>query len=519
MSNQLERSKLERLRLEAEKAIQKGNIDLADDIAARVLALGPSPNVSYIASALLVDIGNIKNDSSAISKGIHLMKKDLGVIAKVPRYKPSLYYNLGNGYHGIFNLKSDEERKGILFRRSELDDAIKYYVKALECNFNDPLLRSRIYVNLGNCYDSLGRSMDALECYDKALVYKPNHGMAYINKARALIFFARYTRKQHFRFLIEAYQLLKEGLDYGVNQGVIPLCQKDIQYIEGRFRGREYLLAKKGSINWSVKGETKFAEFLIRYCLKNKLYLNICSFCQECSQAIGDPETIENVIISLKRTPGYLDHDQFMRLASYINQIKQDYITARFLLILSQYRRINIKFVDAKVRLIDTLDFQNHNIRLELLKSSFVSLFNILDKIGVFIHEYLGLSDGGGKKIDFSNVWYVENKDINPKFYLIKNFCLNALYHMHRDIEKGKQQKIRNIRNLLTHSYLNIYHSFGLPKKGSMTEDTFLEDTLELARLVRNAVIYLLKFVLIEEVRKKNPNEELVKMPIWEVPD
>lgn len=63
--------------------------------------------------------------------------------------------------------------------------------------------------------------------------------------------------------------------------------------------------------------------------------------------------------------------DAFLRLSSFLNEIKQDYVASRFLLVLSKYKGLNLDFIDKRVKIIDTLDGSIHNIYIQLIKSSF----------------------------------------------------------------------------------------------------------------------------------------------------
>ena len=80
---------------------------------------------------------------------------------------------------------------------------------------------------------------------------------------------------------------------------------------------------------------------------------------------------------------------------------------------------------------------------------------------------------------------------------------LNALFDIHRDFQKGRPcEKLRNTRNALTHRFVNIKIGLKVENDENMTESTLLNRTIELAQIVRSAIIYLLCFVNIEETKK-----------------
>ena len=486
----------------------------------KIKLIKSNPLLTYSFSGLLINAGVQLKDKELVSEGVNYLSKNLKELSTQKTYAPGAYYNLANGFNALFDFERRNNKYYSLFIKTELEQAKFNYLKALKCDFNKSLLRSQIWVNLGNVYYDIGRVVDALDCYDKAITSKPDHGMAYVNKGRALYYFAWFSEKQRSSFVKEAHILIKKGLDLGIYKGAIPFYQDLIIKIEKHFKNKEMLNIDKANIGIQIKAKTRFESYLINFCLKNKLYLNVCSFCQKCDQAIGDPETIEKLISSIKNKNNV--DNLYPHFFSYINQIKQDYITARFLFVFSQYTGININFVDNKVRLIDTLDYRHYNIRVELLKSSFVNFYNVLDKIACFIKEYLKLDYGSQKNVYFSDVWYKGLRSeygVHGKIAETKNIFLNALYNMHRDIEDGQQDKLKGIRHKLTHSFLNIYWMAGMEDK-KMTDMTLFEDTLELARIVRNAVIYLLKFVYVEETKKEKGKKDLILPMVWtEIPD
>lgn len=515
-------SKLIKLHNEANEKILSGDFEKALTIINKIKNFGPTPFVSYVVSGLLIDFGSIKQDKSIVKEGINLLKNDMAVIVKGKKYASSALYNLANGYHTLYSFRRLKNKYYSMYKKSEIELAKKYYFKALEYDFKDSMLRSQLWVNLGNCYDHLGRVFDAIDCYDKALYYKANHGMALGNKGIALYYYAALTPQYRRTILKEAYLLIQQALKLGVNQQDIKGFKNYLKKIESFFPEKNFLLKKSEYSGIQIKARSKFERFLVEFCFNNKLYLNICNFCQKCNNAIGDPESIESMIISLDKNKegNYIKKDQYLHLSSYLNQIKQDYITARFLLILSRYKGKNLDFVDKRVRLIDTLDYKCHNIYVEMVKASFTYFYNILDKIAFLIKDYLKL-DHKNEFVNFDNIWFdlTNRKKIKEDIISIKNFSLNALFNMHLDFKKGPQQKLKKNRNKLTHGFLNIYHSMGIINEKSITEETLVEDTIVLARLVRNSIFYLTKFILNEEAKKEGFNKKIPSMIAFEIPD
>jgi hypothetical protein len=347
--------------------------------------------------------------------------------------------------------------------------------------------------------------------------------MALGNKGVGLYNYAMAIGEHQGTFLIEAYSLISQALKLGVNSEAVSHFERYLKAIRNRFERKEHLLEESPKYpGYKIIAESEFEKFLVEFCLDNKLYLNICNHCQRCDAAIGDTIVIRKMIVPLTNTSGesWPKEDQYLRLSAYLNQIKQDYVTARFLLMLSKYKGLSLEFVDKHVKIINTLDYSVHNIRTELVKSAFKGFYDILDKIAFFINDYLGLGMRD-ENIDFSTVWYSgKPKEIREKIRNTKNICLNALLDVHRDFGEGAYKRLRLIRNGLTHRFIDV-GVFGMAEsETSMTEYVLVERTLELARVTRNSMLYLLQFVHIEEIKKEKESKGIIA-PIFaqELPD
>lgn len=495
----------------------KQDFNGALNITSEMRGLGDHPYVSYMVSPLMIDIGSCTNNDDLIKQGVEILEKDFKILIEDVNLAPYAYYNLANGFCVLHNIKRMKNSLVGYFNDNDLTKAIEFYLKALEFNIDNDHFISQIWTNLGNCFDTQGRVIDALECYENAINFDPKHGVALGNMGIAYIYYAELVDQYHEMFLSEAYSHIRTALDLGTPHEAQVRFLYYLKDIKRRVQDASILNNPPESQGYKIDGKSRFEKYLKEYCLKNKLYLNICSFCQKCEAAIGDTVTIKTMITSTKSIKK--EESRFFRFASYLNQIKQDYITARFLLIQSRYEGLDLSFVDERVKIVDTLDGSIHNIYVQLAKAAFKGFFDILDKIANFANDYLdfGIPE---HRVSFKSIWDLKNEKICNKIMEIKNFSLNALYEIHKEIEKGRYETLRKTRNALTHRFVNIYAVPSTEDEENMSIDTFINHTVELAKIVRSSIIYLLNFVHLEESKlKEKMGEKLNQISSLEFPD
>ena len=515
----MDMQKLNQLYLLAEKRMNVGDFHGALSETRQMQSLGDNPIVSYMMSGMLIDIGSSLGDENLIKEGIDLLEKDKDSLLSSQKeaVKSTILYNLSNGYYGLFSIKYKKNQLVGYFKTSELNEARAYLLEALKYESSGPDHSSQMWTNLGNCFDKFGRVVEALECFDNALTFYPNHGMAMANKGLALSYYARLAGDHVGTFLNEAYYLLSKALELGVIYESRAYFLSELKKIENLFSDKEKIKSRPDFPGVEVEGDSDFERFLINYCLEKKLYLNICNVCQKCSAAIGDTLSIKSMLVKAKSMN--VKSDPFLLLSSYLNQMKQDYVTARFLLIFSRYKGMNLDFVDKRVKIVDTYDFNIPNVYTQLARFAFKSFFDILDKEAIFINDYLRL-EMGKSSVSFRNIWFSKKRIVRQKILEIENFGLNAIFDIYGELEDGRYKKLRTIRNALTHRFFNVKPLCDDEDDENMSEENFINHTIELAKIVRSSLIYLMNFVYIEEQkRKKDLNGKYLTIPAYEFPD
>ena len=513
----MEENELYKLYKEAIEYMNKMEYESALNVAEKIENLKKhTPNNYAICSGLYIDLGLYERSIDTIEHGVELLESHLDQFVSNEKSAQATYYNLANGYSNIFKLKKIENRFYGIFEETELNIALDYYFKALQAKQIDEHNPLQILVNIGNTLDQMGRSLEAIEYYNKVLNRNNKFGMALGNKGITLKHYSRIVREKWPIYYSESYFLLKKALkcDDVYNDARVKF-ENHIKEIEKNANINKLEEISNNRENVEIETDSEFEEFLIQFCLENNLYLNLCNLCQSCKKAIGDNIAIKKMIVETddEGKPG-IEDDPFLKVSSFLNEIKQNYVTARFLLIQSRYPKSNLDFVDKNVKIIDTLDYKVQNVYVQLLKFAFKNMYDILDKIAIFINEYLNLGKNQ-RYISFSNIWK-ENVEINSKIKETKNYNLNALYQINKELGDGRFKELRNIRNAVTHRFMDV----NIFRGKKMDEKLLVEKTIEMSQLVKRAIIYLISFVDVEERKMEEKIEDpLVAMNVFEVPD
>jgi len=454
----------------------------------------------------LVDIGFGLHDQKIVQQGLDIGEQFL-ISSKNIKYKANIHYNLANGYFSLFGLS--ERGAGIesIPRSANLQKAKFHFREATRlCDYHDPNINKQTWVNYGNCLDTLGRGVEALYAYDEALKIDKYFSMAIGNKAKALRFFADISGAYRGAIYLEAYQALKSILN---NQDLISIggvrakksFEEELHKIESVFKDKEDLKKILTHRNYNPTGLSEFEKFYLEYCIKEKLFLNFHVHENKCEASITDPIFI-SLITKLE------DEDTFYQFAKYINQIKEDYAVARLLFVQSQFKRGDFDSISRRTTFANTLDYSQFNLYFGLLKAAFKEAYNILDKIAVFINDYYKL-EIPEDRIYFTSIWYCSNcRKIRDEILESKNISLYALYDIYQDFKSGYYKRIQSIRNASTHRKLVIFDSMLTKRdkkddKHNIGYSTMLDETMNLLRLAKSAIIYLINFVNTEENKKR----------------
>jgi len=489
----------ERARLE----IHRENHSEALKLAAEIEALPCEPRKEILLGGIWIDTGSALGDEQIVRKGIDLLEDHIHEYESEDKGRDDklvFFYFLGNGYTATAEMKRKANPQYGFFQQEESDFhlAAECFRKALEYGSRD-FVTAQVCVNLGNSMDAQGRCLEALDYYERALSILPDFGMALGSKGLGLHYYAKISGKQQVLVLSEAHHFL----DLALKSKTTP------PYARGRFlKVKEEIEKALGdklipppfSKKYKNPGKSQIEKDYLDFGLKHGLYLNVCNFCsQRCNKAIEDNFTLETMVVPLDTD---LDNDPFLRMQDWLNQMRVAYATARFLLFQAIEAPYDLSFVLRHVLIMETLDYSIYDMETELLKVAFRSFYSILDQIAGIVDDYLGLGIGI-RKVHFSSVWFTtvceegEKKTVvRPQLLDRESWTLNALYDLNFDLAHSDYHKqLRQMRNRLIHGFVSVRDFQANPSPEQLDKRELEIRTIELAKLVRNAIGYLIFFL------------------------
>ena len=450
-------------------------------------------------------------------------------------FRVAMYYSLASATFDLWKMEHIDE----IPDRESLQKQLFFYRKSIELFSADCLrtiadnpyiisLKTSVYVNYGNTLDACGRKLLAIEQYYNALRIYPFHPMALGNLGSSYLHYSMFlsSNKRYVRDCINYYavQMLEEAIysdDYNIHDDakaffISRLATLSPEYIE---------FLRKDIQFHTVKKMTKSEQIYRQWGLEGGLFLSPLSDlpCNNLSFAI-DEMSLPPIVIS--------GNQGIPIIIGMFNQLKQEYISARYL----YYESLNYKskphFSDKMTSIAETLEYAQFSLRVEKLKCVYKTLFGILDKIAYFLNEYFDLGIQN-RDINFKSIW--QSKKLGKNGYEYKNtldtsnnFALASLYWIQRELEKSDDKyaspeftRMKEVRNSLEHRYTIVTmftKQVSEIKKNDVamyiSESELYELTLNLLQIVREAIICIVLCVNVEEAKKiEKLNGKIVAEP------
>lgn len=443
-----------------------------------------------------------------------------------------LYYYLGNAWADLDQIINGSSTNIWRYERLENIRAIVNYRKCICIDDISPEIRNGIviqaYTNLGNMFSQAGRSVYAIELWKNALRINPNFGMAGCNLSHGLIAFLKCLYDDAHQAILARYAYKKLNAhisDQSIFQNAKEAFAKDIRDIE-LVVNAEYLKQDDDFEEFSLGNDNSEIHYK-KWVLNHSLFLNPLNEVYKHSVVAHDVLLLPSMIAKKYSAPVY---------QGFYNQLKQEYITARYFLYQYENYSEEIHFSDKGRKLVNTLDYTLHGLKYECLKNAFRMSYSIFDKIAYFINDYfeLGIEE---KKVYFRTIWY-ENKAVKKCIEDLNNLPLRGLYFLSKDFQNVNgdacdvadpdAKMLSSIRNHLEHKYLKVHWIYTDEKDSqhdlfhdrlafSITEDDFKKKVMKALRSAREALIYLSLAVTIEEKKKSKELGIGFSMPLSEL--
>ncbi len=390
------------------------------------------------------------------------------------------------------------------------------------------LRRCQVLTNLGNSLSTVGRFVESLEYWGRALQIRPRFAMALGNRGYGLERYAHSLYDHGHQALFLKFAHVE----------VTSATEPDAEY-EGTYAGaKDFFRTLKAKIERAVPrlneinlhphsmGSSEAERRYRTWCLRRRLFLNPLNDLGEHSVANNDVLMMPTFSTPVGEPP---------ILIGFFNEIKQEFASGRWLLfdgIESAY----VHFSDKGVRLYNTLDYPCYSLGVEKVKAAFRLAYSIFDKVAFFLNEYMHL---GIKTTDvyFKTLWF-KNRSSKPfpirdEFQNLDNWPFRGLFWLSKDLFDDKLADVIEpdardfyaIRNRLEHSYLKVQDEMLgslAPGKDDFRFDQLayvitrdeLESTLRLFTLVRAALIYLMLGMHREERRRLQGQDRSKSMPM-----
>lgn len=385
-----------------------------------------------------------------------------------------------------------------------------------------PVRQCQVLSNLANQLSHIGRFIEAVETWDRALTGNKHFAMALGNRSHGLTHYARALYDRGHAGVL--YAAAHNGFAAATAEDAYYESPSHQQHLRATFASEAQNIAKHLNLarirrimsrRYSI-GKGVAEKRYRSWCLDNRLFVNPMNDLGPLSIAARDVLNLPS-ITEASHSP----HPP--AIIGFFNQMKQEFASARYLHYDATHSR-GVHFSDRDVRLCNTLDYPAYSFATEKLRASFRVAYSLFDKISFFLNEYFSLGHKPAK-VSFRSVWYQKADRGRPLLQVFaesENWPLRGLFWLSKDLFEDDFKSVtepdaaalNDIRNHLEHKYLQLHveglapvaleNDSGEPERlaYALTTHDFAAKTLRLLKLVRAALIYLSLSVHREEGRR-----------------
>jgi hypothetical protein len=494
---------------EARRLIHSGDYPGAISFAESVE--GNANAVAHLSAWTFSEVGGDTDD-------LELLEKGAAMWAELAESDPhsELKYNRANTAEAIFEVavRSEGHVAALETQREQLDLARRLFSEIGDDVEAGEATRIQALTNLGNSYDVLGRDLDSIQAYDRAIAIDPDFGMAQGNKGVALLGVARLAAGHRPAVVGQAAEALDRAL--GDRDRIVRVSGPKALARFERERGR---ITRPGNDEHahSDADDEVWRDPYLRWCRERNLFLHVSPQCLSEDTELVDPLFFSHLV-------GGTDEggsDRVDVLVDAFDAIKQDYVAARYSawLVSAPESPIREQAAAASTRtaFLDSLSSARWGVRTGMTMQAFTAATNLLDKVAGFIHLYF--ETGRVKDVYFGSLWHGRDRkkaktmDAALAAELSKdnfNRGLLALCDLSCDLDRPTRlNELVERRHTATHRFL-VAHEQGAasaPPGGRWLDRVDWNELVEgltwQLQLSRAALVYLARVVEIREGRRE----------------
>lgn len=508
-------------------------------LLARRTLRGLTPPQALLATALLIDGAYSQKDLAGNEKALEWCKQ---------LRKKKWWKQLTNGEKGeVDYIESNAwgDREGLTQRgkpeewkwaQEEITRQILCLRSAMKPEKFEAQLKKRqceILTNLANALNRIGRTVEAVEYWSRAIRIDSSFGMALGNRAIGLYTYATLIYDPGHQVIL--LQSCREDISKALLQDVDADSQSSFTALQDNVCKHLEAMDSGEKVQWDEfpLGESEEERTYRDWCLAHRLFLNPLNDIRAQPLAARDVLSLPSLTTSVgSGIPSHI---------GLFNNLKQELATARYLCFkgIHQHRP---HFSDREVHLVNTLDYPSYGIGCELVKASYRMAYSILDKVGFMVNEYFSFGIMP-RSVSFRKMWF-EGQEVNNDFLACvrqrQNLPLRGLYWMSRDLFDNRDGfnasaepealELQQIRNHIEHRYLKVHgdmwassgqeDSFTDKLAVSISREELEAKAIRMLKFARSALIYLVCAVQVEELAQSAQAENglVAPMPLspWE---
>ncbi|MFO0890951.1 MAG: LA2681 family HEPN domain-containing protein [Isosphaeraceae bacterium] len=494
----------------------------------RVLSAGIPPDLpvgEYLDSlARFIDFADAQGDPAGARHALDLVNRFRGSRSLDDRDSARLHYFEANAWGILKPAPGPDSPDAWTWHSEAIENEIRQLRLARRSSGFSKLQgtnQAQIDTNLGNALSTLGRFVEAKECFDRALEIDRAHGMARGNRGISLFTYAlTLPHLPHVpgfcttaAFFQEAEKNLKQALKLPLEGDAHAYFMAYLQAVADA--NSQVESAEGFAEEEAIGADLEPGQPYRSWSLENRLFLN----------PLNDITRIPRAACDVLHLPAFTARPEHgFLLLGLVNQMKLEFAVAR-LLLFEGITSSEDRFADKELLLADTLDYPALTIGVEKMRAAFRSVYSIFDKIGFFLNFYLGLGIPASE-VNFRRLWLEtqkRSKKLRADFESRPNWPLRGLYWLSRDLQAHKADNnaidpdakdLARIRNHIEHCYLRIHNegwvASGRGQGGEATDGSsysidrgdFTLRAIRLLKLARSALIYLVFSVYAEEAKR-----------------